>query len=68
MRHVWRCRCGHETEVAAEETRVGAVHLCEGCGTVWGRVTPRRGGVAWVRISPSDVRFHGLLDEPEDDE
>jgi hypothetical protein len=65
MQYIWRCTCGHKAECAVEDTRLGAVYQCASCETVWGCVKPRAGGKAWVAISPRDVRFHRLLQEPE---
>lgn len=62
------CECGDEIQCKAEDQRIGSVYRCRACNTVWGHVTPKRGGRAWVRISEEDVRFHRLLDLPEDDE
>lgn len=68
--HIWTCTCGAETECTAADQRIGAVYECPACKQVWGNLYPRRGGNAWVKVDPSDVKFHRLLEpaEEEDDE
>ena len=66
MKHIWACVCGHEAECRPEDQRLGAVYQCQECKQVWGHVYPKGGGRAWVHISDEDVKFHRLLDEPEE--
>ena len=68
MKHIWCCDCGYKEECDREETVPGAVYQCKQCKVVWGRVTPKHGGRAWIKISDSDVKFHGLLKEPENED
>lgn len=65
---VYCCECGVETECDRDDLGVGSVMECPSCKLVCGRVTPKRGGRAWVRIEPAQVKFYRLLEEPEEEE
>lgn len=66
--YVWACECRTETPCRPDDHKLGAVFKCPGCTKTFGCVQPRRGGKVWVRISESDVRFHGLHEEPVPEE
>jgi len=62
---VYCCECGVETPCGWEDLNIGQVFECPSCKVVCGHVVPKRGGRAWVQIRDEDVKFYGLLDEPE---
>jgi hypothetical protein len=63
MKHIHACLCGHEQKTTAEASGLGRVIQCEACKTVWAHVYPHKGGRAWIKVDPSDVKFHRLLEE-----
>lgn len=65
MLHIWACTCGEETECQPDDLRLGSVWHCDGCGTDFGCVAPKRGGKAWIEIKPDSAAFNRLFEEPE---
>ena len=68
MTYTWACNCGAEIECEREDFALGAVFQCPACLKVYGAVQPKIGGKVWIEISDSDVKFHKLLDEPEEED
>lgn len=68
MKFVWVCLCGCETECSNEDQTYGAIWHCEGCEKTFACVRPKQGGKVWINVDPGDVKFHRLLNEPEDEE
>jgi hypothetical protein len=62
------CPCGVETPCRWNDLNVGKVFQCPSCKRTFGHVSPRWGGSVWVEISAEDVEFHGLLEEPIEEE
>jgi uncharacterized Zn finger protein len=67
MKHIWRCSCGHEEEVDKEVFSSGYVHQCPNCKKVFACVHMRMGPKVWITVNDSDVKFHKLLEEPENE-
>lgn len=68
LEHIWACTCGAEVACTRQDQLPGAVYRCSGCNQAWGCLTPRGGGRAWIKVEESDVEFHDLLKEPEEEE
>jgi hypothetical protein len=68
MKHIFACGCGENTECQDRDLAFGAVFECRHCSQVWGRVRPRGGGTAWVKISDQEVDFYDLLGRQYDGE
>jgi hypothetical protein len=68
MKHIWACVCGCNTEVEREVFLAGTVFQCPDCKRVWGCVRKKIGPTVWIPIEDSLVKFHGLLDELDDEE
>jgi hypothetical protein len=67
VNHIWVCKCGHDTVLGPFAHKMGECFQCPGCKDVYAKISKPTGSHAWVLVADSDVKFHGLLDEPEDD-
>lgn len=74
---IYTCTCGFERPGTDEDRMTSPTHQhfgfgqvwqCDNCKTVWARVRPHRGGDAYIKVSDSDIKFHRLLDKPEEEE
>jgi hypothetical protein len=65
---VFCCECGMETQCGWHDLDIGNIIQCPNCEKVFGCVRPKWGSCVWVEISPKDIEFHRLLDDPEPEE
>lgn len=67
MSGVYCCPCGVRTECGWHDLDVGKLMECPACKAVHVHIRPRWGSSVWVLVSPEDVKFHRLLDEPAEE-
>jgi len=67
INHIWACSCGAQHPCTAEDQAIGAVFHCTDCDITWGCVRSPKGPKVWCALRPSDVEFHGLLENPEEE-